>query len=328
MTCKPSWGATVEMRRCLLAFLLLTITISDVHAAEKPRKALFVIVDGIPADVTPTLDEIAVNGGYTHAYVGGEAGGESESPTISAVGYQSLLTGTWANKHNVWGNSIDDPDYRYWDIFRIVKHHDPGLGTAIFSTWEDNRTKLVGDGLPVAGGQKIDHAVDGLEHDHRQFPKQAASGHIRAIDSYVASEAADHIATHGPHLSWIYLQFTDDVGHRYGDGPEMDEAVTFTDGLLAPVWEAVQARMENLDEDWLVVVTTDHGRVEVDGKGHGGQSHRERLTWIVTNGRCLSPAFRQTPGIVDILPSILDHLQIRPPADVASALDGTSFLCP
>src|SRR4051794_8697433 len=76
--------------------------------AEKEKKVLFVIVDGIPADVlervnTPSIDQISSDGGYARAYLGGERGGYSETPTISAVGYNSLLTGTWANKHNVWG---------------------------------------------------------------------------------------------------------------------------------------------------------------------------------------------------------------------------------
>ncbi|MEQ9581030.1 MAG: alkaline phosphatase family protein, partial [Arenibacter sp.] len=98
---------------------------------------MFVIVDGISADVlekieTPNLDAIAKKGGYTRAYVGGTKDGYSETPTISAVGYNSLLTGTWANKHNVWGNSIKDPNYNYWTIFRYAKENRPKLKTAIF----------------------------------------------------------------------------------------------------------------------------------------------------------------------------------------------------
>ena len=30
-------------------------------------------------------------------------------------------------------------------------------------------------------------------------------------------------------------------------------------------------------------ITTDHGRDSATGKHHGGQSDRERATWIVTN---------------------------------------------
>ena len=87
-----------------------------VFSQESKTKVIFVIVDGISSDAiekveTPNLDAVAKEGGYTHAYVGGEKGGYSETPTISAVGYNSLLTGTWANKHNVWGNSIKSPNY-------------------------------------------------------------------------------------------------------------------------------------------------------------------------------------------------------------------------
>ena len=65
--------------------------------SESTPKAIFIIVDGIPADVleqtyTPNIDDLAGTKGYTRSYVGGEAGGPSQSPTVSAVGYNSLLT--------------------------------------------------------------------------------------------------------------------------------------------------------------------------------------------------------------------------------------------
>ena len=82
---------------------------------------------------------------------GREKGGYSQTSTISAVGYNSLLTGTWVNKHNVWGNDIKDPNYHYPTIFRLFKETYPTKKTAIYSSWLDNRTKLVGDGLPATG---------------------------------------------------------------------------------------------------------------------------------------------------------------------------------
>ena len=97
----------------LLVLLLATVFMNTTVMAGS-SKAVFIIVDGIPADViesvdTPKLDSISEAGGYTRAYTGGEAGGESKTPTVSAVGYNSLLTGTRANKHNVYGNDIKAP---------------------------------------------------------------------------------------------------------------------------------------------------------------------------------------------------------------------------
>jgi predicted AlkP superfamily pyrophosphatase or phosphodiesterase len=299
--------------------------------ADSAPKALFMIVDGIPADVieavdTPHLDEIAAGGGYTRAYVGGTAGAESESPTVSATGYNSLLTGTWANKHQVLDNEINNPDYSYWDIFRIAKTHNLNLKTAVFSTWLDNRTRLIGDGLEAAGGSKLDYYFDGFELDTGRFPHDEESHYIREIDALVVNEAARYVGENGPDLSWIYLQFTDDVGHLYGDGPEMTAAVIQMDEWVGAVWASIKQRQAAYDEEWLLVVTTDHGRDAATGKDHGGQSERERTTWIVTNSDRLNTNFGNMPSIVDILPSLATHLELDIPEAVAQKFDGHSFI--
>ncbi len=323
-----------EWLKSVVSCMLLWICLGPFQAGgESLKKAVFVIVDGIPADVlettdTPYIDEIAGVGAYARAYVGGEVGGATESPTISAVGYQSLLTGTWANKHNVWDNKVSDPDYTYWDIFRIAKHHDPSLRTAVFSTWEDNRTKLIGDGIEAAGGAKLDHFVDGFENDKARFPHDRASNYIREIDTLVAARAATYIRQEGPDLTWVYLQYTDDVGHRYGDGAEQQAALQLTDGLVGQIWAAVQERQTRLGEDWLVVITTDHGRDAKNGKGHGGQSERERTTWIATNGARLADHFGESTAIVDIVPSIAAHMGLVIPPEIQDQLDGRSFIAP
>ncbi len=294
-------------------------------------KAVFIIVDGIPADTveavaTPNVDDIGAEGGYARAFVGGIVGGASESPTVSAVGYHSLLTGTWANKHNVFDNDVADPDYRYWDIFRLAKTHDPKLRTALFSTWTDNRTKLLGDGLEAAGGHKLDYHFDGLELDTDRFPEDEHGDNIRQIDTLVAAEAASHIGEQGPDLSWVYLQYTDDAGHLHGDGPQFAEAVRIMDRHVGLIWGSIRERRRRLNEDWLVIVTTDHGRDAETGREHGEQSERERTIWIATNSGRLNERFYAMPGIVDIMPSIAAHLGVDIPPAIAANLDGRSFI--
>jgi predicted AlkP superfamily pyrophosphatase or phosphodiesterase len=320
----------IKMRKINLLLFAFGIMFSAI-AQSKQKKALFIIADGIPADViekvsTPTLDAIAKAGAFLHAYVGGEKDGYSQTPTISAVGYNSLLTGTWVNKHNVWDNDIVAPNYSYWTIFRFFKNQYPDKKIAIFSTWLDNRTKLVGDERAQTGSIKVDYHFDGMELDTVRFPHDKESWHTHLIDEEVASQAASSIRKEAPDLTWVYLEYTDDMGHRYGDGEKFYDAVKMMDDQVRRIWEAIQYRQQNYNEDWVVYITTDHGRDAKTGNNHGGQSQRERNTWIVTNANNINPWFiKNAPGIVDIMPSIASHLHITIPRERLMEIDGISL---
>jgi predicted AlkP superfamily pyrophosphatase or phosphodiesterase len=300
--------------------VLLVVSLLSLHLSAQPKKkkVVFIIADGIPADVLekihpPSLGQIERANGYKRAYVGGEKGG----------GYNSLLTGTWVNKHNVRGNDIKEPNYYYPTIFRFLKQTDSTKKIAVFSTWLDNRTKLVGESLPQTGGIRVDYHTDGLELDTVNYPHDSQSLYIHKIDEKVTDDAATCIREQGPDLVWLYLEYTDDMGHRYGDGPQMKAAVGFMDQQAGRIWNAVEYREKKFDEDWLVIVTTDHGRDSINGKGHGGQSERERTTWVAMNAKELNHYFRDyTPAIVDIMPTIARHLNIAIPRNNLMEIDG------
>lgn len=330
---KKAPGLHAIYPKYMLKIKLLFILVCVAWMASAQRKVVFIIVDGIPADVienvaTPMLDEISAQGGYTRAYVGGEKGGYSQSPTVSAVGYNHVLTGTWSNKHNVWDNDIESPNYNYWNIFRIAKAGNPALKSAIFSSWTDNRTKLVGEGLPAAGNLKFDYSFDGLELDKARFPHTKDRVFMFNIDEAVSKEAARYIHENGPDLSWVYLEFTDDMGHGFGDSPQLIDAVRKADVQIGRIWAAIQERQKQFSEEWMIVITTDHGRDAATGRDHGNHSDRERTTWIATNAAPLNAHFKETPAAVDIAPSILNFMKITVPEETRNEFDGVPFYGP
>lgn len=314
--------------RLLSLLLLLCLDLFS----QKNRKVVFVIADGIPADVierlktqTPALNAISKQGGYARAYVGGEKDGYSQTPTISAVGYNSLLTGTWVNKHNVWDNDIAAPNYHYWNIYRLFKTGYPQKTTAVFSTWLDNRTKLVGSDSVKAGNLQPEYYFDGMELDTVRYPHDTAGYFYYLIDEAVADSTAAYIKRAAPDLSWVYLEYTDEMGHRHGNGKQMDDALLKTDKQIQRIWNAIQYREKNFNEEWQIWITTDHGR-ENSGYHHGGQTQRERTTWIITNAKGLNERFKkQQPAIVDIMPSIASFLKVEIPRDKLMEVDGISL---
>lgn len=315
-----------------LNWVILFILLSTITGFSKTRKAVFIIIDGVPADMierlnTPTINRIASQGAYARAYTGGEVGGYSQTPTISAIGYTNLLTATWLNKHNVGGNSNLKPNYNYWTISRIAKEQKREYKTAIYSSWTDNRTVLLGEGKKETGHLKIDYVCDGFDLDTLRFPQKDKELHIFDIDEHVSKQAAQGIRNDAPDLSWVYLWYTDDAGHIEGNGSFFDEYTQKADLQIERIWQAVQYREKYFDEEWMVVVTTDHGRTE-SGYGHGGQSERERTTWIATNQQVNEHFRKGVLSITDITPSICRFMDFEVPRDVLWEQDGIPFIGP
>jgi arylsulfatase A-like enzyme len=119
------------------------------------------------------------------------------------------------------------------------------------------------------------------------------------------------------------------MGHRYGDSRQHHEAIALLDQQVSRIAAAVSYREQQYREDWMIIITTDHGRDSISGKDHGGQSDRERTTWIISNKKLDNSILRKSmPAVVDIFPTLARHLQLQLPEVVTQELDGKSLMGP
>ena len=271
-------------------------------------KVLLVGIDGVRPDVlaevsTPVMDSLAANGWYT-------PGARTTTPSVSGPSWSSMLTGVWPAKHGVVDNSFGGRRYaEYPDFLTLVERERPDLATFAALDWMP-LASLDGGGPALSGEIDTVVAVDGYELGWAE------------ADSVVASRAAQSLASADADAAFVYLGNPDETSHRHGSiGVEYREAIALSDRHVGWLVGALRARPAYAEEDWLVLISTDHGRRE-DG-GHGGDSPEEMTIFILASGPSTGgwPAAGSEPAyIVDIPVTALHHLSV--PAGPDAGFDG------
>ncbi len=271
-------------------------------------KVLLIGIDGVRPDVlaevpTPVMDSLAAGGWYT-------ASARTTTPSVSGPAWSSMLTGVWPEKHGVLDNGFEGRRYReHPDFLTRLERDRPDLGTFAAVDWMPLAV-LEGGGPALSGAIDTLVAVDGYELGWAE------------ADSVVAARAAEHLAEADPDAAFVYLGNPDETSHRHGSiGLEYREAITLSDRHVGWLMEALRARSSYEEEDWLVLISTDHGRRE-DG-GHGGDSPEEMTIFILASGAATRGWAAPGSGstyIIDVPVTALEHVGILPDAD--AELDG------
>lgn len=269
-------------------------------------KVLLIGIDGVRPDVlaevgTPNLDALIAEGAYSDRARTGR-------PTVSGPGWSSMLTGVWPEKHGVTSNDFTGNNYqRYPDFLTRIESVRPDLRTVVVADWpplvgEDSGGPLIGDAPDVK------HAPDGYEIGWDE------------ADSLSTELAVRELRTGDPDALFVYLGAPDETSHQHGSiGAEYRAAIADADRRVGILLAAMRDRPGYGDEDWLILVSTDHGR-RPDG-GHGGDSEAESTIFYLASGSgALRGPLPGTPEIVDVAVTALAHLGISP--EPAWDLDG------
>ncbi|MFF2011063.1 alkaline phosphatase family protein [Streptomyces sp. NPDC058195] len=271
-------------------------------SGTKQAKTLVIGIDGATFDAfsradVPRIERLMAQGltARSNLYA------DPMAPTVSGAGWSSIATGVWPDRHNVKDNNFTSPNYgRYPDYATRLETADPATSTLVVGTWNP-----------------IPQTVFGAKTDLR-----VAGGN----DEGTTAKAADYLARGNPDSAFVHLDEVDGAGHSTGSSSAAYlKALNTADGQVGRLLDAVASRPTYAQEDWLIVVTADHGHTPTGG--HGGNSPLERGTFVIAQGKGIAPgSVRQDVRITDVAPTVLRHEGVA--TDPAWDLDGTSLAEP
>ncbi|MFN0059983.1 MAG: alkaline phosphatase family protein [Planctomycetota bacterium] len=251
--------------------------------------------DALTASEAPNLALLMENGCYS-------ALAQASAHTTSGAGWSSVLTGVWPDKHGGVDDELKGTHFdRYPHIFSRLKAARPEAVTGSFVDWPPIDRKI----LPTAGA------------DVRWCCDVRDRG-----DEQVAAKASEVLLTHNLDFAFVFFGDVVESGREHGFHPGVTEyaaAVKRVDAHVGRLLDALRARPMIAREDWLVLVTTDHGGT-IDGQaGRDEPLHRNTLA-IVSGATARRGRLVENVNQVDLVVTALAHLNVA--IDPAWQLDG------
>ncbi|SEH35804.1 alkaline phosphatase family protein [Chryseobacterium culicis] len=225
------------------------------------KKVLFIGIDGCRADVmmstpTPNIQNLITQSIYS-------IDGLCAATTWSGNGWSTMLTGVWHTKHNVQDNNFTSPNYvNYPDFLTRAETYNPALRTISLAHWSPINDKII---------------------------KTADVKTNLSTDLAVKNAAVNALQNDNPDILFVDFDDVDHAGHSYGFSSTVSQyvnSIKTTDTYIGEIVAAMKNRPSYSNEDWLVVLTTDHGAIE---SSHGGGNLTERNIFTVYSNPGFTP---------------------------------------
>ena len=265
-------------------------------AAEPPPrtpKALVIMLDGLRADAVENVAgasnlRMLRDGAWRPEYGCAwslAANTILDAPTMSGPNHVSIACGVTAAKHRVLRNQKNTCDHGKWPSW-LVRLADarPEAKTLFAFAWDWDKDLSPDPRVEFVYGKDEENAKTMAE-------RLAAPDAPDAVQWYI--DAPDHAG----HLSGFYP-----YSERYTN------TVARFDKAIGGALEAIASRPTFADEDWLIVVTADHGGYH---RNHGLMNGPATTIPLLVVGRDVARGrMAGTPHNIDIAPTVLAHFGI------------------
>jgi predicted AlkP superfamily pyrophosphatase or phosphodiesterase len=275
-------------------------------AGTRTPKVMLIGIDGVRPDVlravsTPNVDALIEAGAFSDR-------ARTGLPTLSGPSWTSMLTGVWKEKHGIVSNEFPFPDHqleRYPDFLTRIERLAPQLRTFAVADWPPLIEPQAREGGPEVA------PVLSTAIDERVSLDGGRIGWAEADERSVEA-AVQELREHDPAALFVYLGNPDEVSHHTGSiEDEYRASIARADRQVGVLVAAVRARPTFPREDWLILISTDHGRLPHGG--HGGSSEEELTIFFLASGEAArAGTIADPPRIVDVAATALRHLGLGP----------------
>ncbi len=245
----------------------------------KEKKVIVIGYDGCRADVVSlyknseksAIKALLADGGHLKlSYCGGvNYPVINKQKTSTAPGWCSMLTGKWAAETGITDNSIVKSN-DYLTLLTTEVESKTIDSSAFYVSWnghfvdEDSTYYLE---KKYAEDKNLDVVMLDADNDAGTY----------------ANVKADIMGTECSDFIFSIFEYCDHYGHDTGfciNNPDQVKGFAEQESDAVDIINAIKARENYANEDWLIILTSDHGGYNT---GHGGPTMQERYTFICTN---------------------------------------------
>lgn len=198
-------------------------------------------------------------GGLYLMYCGGEFDDKAtKQATSTSPGFATILTGKWGSVNGCRDNG--EPIIAGQDTI-LKTYSEEGKKVSFTARWEDHFTVV--------------------------FKNEYQSHNDNYIFNKSTSETQSHelakAAVARDDIFFVIYESPDYNGHSEGfslENYKYNKSIVDSDRYAYELIQLIEARQAELGEDWLIIMTTDHGGKD---KGHGKQNYESKVIWFATN---------------------------------------------